>query len=59
MALHGGLVASFDIEPFTKYGEHATESAYPHHASPLPVRLFAPRFPKFSILLTSTFCYCY
>ncbi|KAM7192112.1 hypothetical protein V8F33_008537 [Rhypophila sp. PSN 637] len=40
MALHGGIVASFDIEPFTNYGEHATESAYPHHASPIPLNVY-------------------
>jgi len=37
MALHSGITASYDIEPFTKYGEFATESAYPHKHSPLPV----------------------
>lgn len=37
MGLHGGITVSYDIEPFTKYGEHATESAFPHTESPLPV----------------------
>ncbi|KAM7194430.1 hypothetical protein V8F20_007956 [Naviculisporaceae sp. PSN 640] len=40
MLTHGGLVASFDIEPFTNYGEYATDSAFPHHASPLPLNLY-------------------
>lgn len=44
MLLHGGTVASFDIEPFTQYGQHATESAFPHHASPLPVGISCPSF---------------
>lgn len=39
MALHTGTVASFDIEPFTKFGEHATDSAFPHSESPVPVSL--------------------
>jgi hypothetical protein len=42
MALHGGESASYDIEPFTKYGEFATDSAYPHDYSPLPVSLSLP-----------------
>ena len=37
MGLHGGITVSYDIEPFTKYGEHATESVFPHTESPLPV----------------------
>ena len=40
MALHGGLMASYDIEPFLpSYGDNATDSAYPHSTSPLPVRM--------------------
>ncbi|KAL9056195.1 MAG: hypothetical protein Q9162_003074 [Coniocarpon cinnabarinum] len=32
---------SFDIEPFLpSYGQHATESAYPHSGSPLPLNLY-------------------
>jgi len=46
MALHTGIVINYDIEPFAKYGEFATESAYPHEHSPLPV--------SFSLLTTST-----
>ena len=38
MALHSGTSISYDIEPFLKtYGEKATDSAYPHANSPLPV----------------------
>ncbi|KAK1752816.1 hypothetical protein QBC47DRAFT_63097 [Echria macrotheca] len=40
MAQHGGLTASYDIEPFTRYGQFATESAYPHGHSPLPLNLY-------------------
>ncbi|KAK0649838.1 hypothetical protein B0T16DRAFT_410762 [Cercophora newfieldiana] len=40
MALHSGVTVSYDIEPFTKYGEFATESAYPHRTSPLPLNLY-------------------
>lgn len=39
MIKHSGVSVSYDIEPFLKtWGEHATESAYPHTNSPLPVR---------------------
>ena len=38
MVLHGGLMTSYDIEPFLpSYGDKATDSAYPHDKSPLPV----------------------
>ncbi|KAG8161219.1 hypothetical protein KVR01_009483 [Diaporthe batatas] len=37
---HGALMLSYDIEPFLEYGEHATESAYPHDESPLPLNLY-------------------
>lgn len=31
-------MASYDVEPFdSKYGKFATDSAYPHDDSPLPV----------------------
>ncbi|KAK3313645.1 hypothetical protein B0H66DRAFT_629614 [Apodospora peruviana] len=40
MALHSGTVASYDIEPFTPYGQYATDSAYPHESSPLPLNLY-------------------
>ncbi|KAK3358407.1 hypothetical protein B0T24DRAFT_644220 [Lasiosphaeria ovina] len=39
-AAHGGVVASYDIEPFTPYGSKATDSAYPHASSPLPLNLY-------------------
>lgn len=39
MPLHSGSGVSYDIEPFTDYGKYATDSAYPHANSPLPVRL--------------------
>jgi len=38
--LHAGLLLSYDIEPFQKYGKYATDSAYPHANSPLPLNLF-------------------
>jgi hypothetical protein len=38
--LHSGLLLSYDVEPFLKYGEHATESAFPHSNSPLPLNLY-------------------
>lgn len=38
-ALHSGVTVSYDIEPFTPYGQHATESAFPHSLSLLPVSL--------------------
>ncbi|KAK4208241.1 hypothetical protein QBC37DRAFT_80310 [Rhypophila decipiens] len=47
MALHGGIVASFDIEPFTPYGEHATDSSYPHTSSPLPLNAYFSWISKF------------
>lgn len=38
MALHSGTSISYDVEPFLKtYGEKATDSAFPHGDSPLPV----------------------
>lgn len=43
MSLHGGITVSYDLEPFTKYGEYATESAFPHTESPLPVS-YLPTF---------------
>lgn len=38
-ALHTGTTVSYDIEPFTRYGQHATDSAFPHGDSLLPVGL--------------------
>jgi len=41
MTLHGGLMASYDIEPFLpSYGDDATDSAYPHSTSPLPLNVY-------------------
>ena len=38
MALNGGVMTSYDIEPFDPtYGNLSTDSAYPHDQSPLPV----------------------
>lgn len=38
MGLHSGTSISYDVEPFLKnYGEKATDSAFPHGDSPLPV----------------------
>jgi len=42
MAANHGYVASFDIEPFTNYGRFATDSAYPHSDSPIPVSYQSP-----------------
>ncbi|KAF4539443.1 FAD linked oxidase [Lasiodiplodia theobromae] len=40
MIKHSGVSVSYDIEPFLKtWGEHATESAYPHTNSPLPLNM--------------------
>ncbi|KAK4164091.1 bifunctional solanapyrone synthase [Cladorrhinum sp. PSN259] len=39
-ALNSGTSLSYDIEPFTNYGQHATDSAYPHADSPLPLNLY-------------------
>ncbi|EKG19765.1 hypothetical protein MPH_02911 [Macrophomina phaseolina MS6] len=41
MALHSGTVVSYDIEPFLhNFGEKATDSAFPHTQSPLPLNLY-------------------
>ncbi|CAN8096256.1 unnamed protein product [Discula destructiva] len=37
---HSGIIISFDIEPFLKYGQHAVDSAFPHAESPLPLNLY-------------------
>ncbi|KAL9088095.1 MAG: hypothetical protein Q9159_003293 [Coniocarpon cinnabarinum] len=38
--LHSGTFISYDIEPFlTNYGQYATDSAFPHADSPLPLNL--------------------
>lgn len=41
-SLHSGTTVSFDVEPFTPYGQYATDSAFPHADSPLPVRPTLP-----------------
>ena len=46
MIANGGNTASFDIEPFTNYGQFATESAYPHADSPMPLNLYFAWFNK-------------
>ncbi|ROW05742.1 hypothetical protein VMCG_05184 [Cytospora schulzeri] len=38
--LHGGSLVTFDVDPFLQYGQYATDSAYPHSDSPLPISLF-------------------
>lgn len=41
--LHTGVFVSYDIEPFlSNYGSHAaaTDTAYPHHHSPIPLELY-------------------
>ncbi|KAL1614040.1 hypothetical protein SLS56_012195 [Neofusicoccum ribis] len=41
MAQHSGTSISYDVEPFLKtYGEKATDSAFPHGGSPLPLNLY-------------------
>jgi FAD/FMN-containing dehydrogenase len=37
---HTGLILSYDIEPFLNYGQYATDSAFPHANSPLPLNLY-------------------
>ena len=38
-AAHSGVTISYEIEPFMKYGAYATDSAFPHADSPLPLNL--------------------
>ncbi|KAL6717473.1 hypothetical protein ACLMJK_005388 [Lecanora helva] len=39
--LHSGVYISYDVEPFlSTYGQKATDSAYPHGESPLPLDLY-------------------
>ncbi|ORY86976.1 hypothetical protein BCR37DRAFT_343476 [Protomyces lactucae-debilis] len=38
--LRAGTLLSYDIEPFTDYGKHATDSAFPHANSPVPLNLY-------------------
>lgn len=35
--LHSGSLVTVDVDPFLQYGQYATDSAYPHADSPLPV----------------------
>ncbi|KAH9213233.1 hypothetical protein DL95DRAFT_302673 [Leptodontidium sp. 2 PMI_412] len=35
----GGLL-QYDVEPFHAYGKYATDSAYPHRDSPLPLNIY-------------------
>ena len=37
---HSGSLSTIDVDPFLQYGQYATESAFPHADSPLPVRSF-------------------
>lgn len=39
-ALHSGTTVSIDIEPFADFGQHATETAYPHADSLFPLDLY-------------------
>lgn len=40
-AKNSGVFINYDIEPFLKtYGQNATDSAYPHDKSPLPLDLY-------------------
>ncbi len=38
--LHSGNLISYDVEPFLKFGKYATDSAFPHANSPLPLNLY-------------------
>ncbi|KAH6718370.1 hypothetical protein BKA61DRAFT_599528 [Leptodontidium sp. MPI-SDFR-AT-0119] len=38
--LNSGTFLSYDVEPFLKYGEYATDSAFPHSSSSLPLNLY-------------------
>ncbi|PVH70506.1 hypothetical protein DL98DRAFT_661110 [Cadophora sp. DSE1049] len=38
--LNSGSLLSYDVEPFLKYGQYATDSAFPHASSPLPLNLY-------------------
>lgn len=38
---HLGVFIDYDVEPFLRnYGQYATDSAYPHANSPLPLNLY-------------------
>lgn len=38
MLNHSGTTVSYDVQSFVKFGDHATDSAFPHADSPVPVR---------------------
>ncbi|KAK3901720.1 bifunctional solanapyrone synthase [Staphylotrichum tortipilum] len=38
--LHSGTRVNFDLEPFANYGQYATDCAYPHADSLLPLHMF-------------------
>jgi len=38
--LNGAILLSYDVEPFMNYGQYATDSAFPHSNSPLPLNLY-------------------
>ena len=38
--VRGGVLISYDIEPFANFGQYATDSAFPHADSPLPLNLY-------------------
>jgi len=38
--LRSGTFYSYDVEPFGKYGQYATDSAFPHDKSQLPLNLY-------------------
>ncbi|QSZ30290.1 hypothetical protein DSL72_004812 [Monilinia vaccinii-corymbosi] len=37
---HSATFLSYQVEPFGKYGQYATDSAFPHADSPLPLNLY-------------------
>jgi hypothetical protein len=40
IALHAATTIAYDIEPFLQYGKYASDSAYPHASSPLPLNIY-------------------
>ncbi|KUJ20738.1 FAD-binding domain-containing protein [Mollisia scopiformis] len=44
--LNGGNLISYDVEPFLNYGQYATDSAFPHANSPLPLNLYYSWTPE-------------
>ncbi|KAG4430195.1 hypothetical protein IFR05_014325 [Cadophora sp. M221] len=39
-ATRSGSLLQYDVEPFHAYGKYATDSAYPHEDSPLPLNIY-------------------